>query len=375
MILKRSSYLFLSHLTKQKFPQELIYFVTNRCNSRCRGCFYWQEINKQIRELTLAEIDKISASIGKLRYLMLSGGEPFLRADLPDMLDIFIQNCRPATISIPTNGLLSEMILTQIHKIALRHKRTTFFVSLPLDGLKETNDSLRGKEGSFDAVMKTAQGLCVLKKEHPNLLVFINTTVSNKNYKEIGPLFELVKKSLTIHRHLLQPIRGSLMDKSIVPPTGEDWRKLMRTMDIYTQYYLQKKFSKSATFFYMQARNIAAKVVAESLDGRMWPFDCKAGQSIGVLEPEGSVRLCELTRTIGNVRDVGYDFKKVWDSPEAEKERKKISTRECTQGCTHGCFLHPSLMSTPFNMVKVFCREQKSKQKPKMPAPMFHKSK
>lgn len=353
-ILTRAYALFLANIRKQEFPTDLIFFVTNKCNSQCRGCFYWEDINKNVDELTLEEIRKISLSIGKLNLLSISGGEPFLREDLPEILDIFIENNRLGQIAIPTNGLSTEVILDKMREIISRHRGVIFSISLALDGFRETNDFLRGKVGSFDAVIKTTRALCALRNDCPKLLIDIITTVSNKNYEETEPLFSFVKENLDVNMHIFHPLRGNPKDKSIEPPHGPDWLNLSNKLEAYKNYYLKKSLLRSVTFLSLLGGRSLAKVVARALDKEKWPFDCKGGKNIGVLEPEGSVRLCELTGKIGNVRDVGYDFKNVWSSVEAEKERKSIAMRECTKGCTHGCFLVPSFMSQPFNAVKVY---------------------
>ena len=68
------------------------------------------------------------------------------------------------------------------------------------------------------------------------------------------------------------------------------------------------------------------------------PFECKAGKTIGVLEANGDVRLCELKEVVGNVKNFDYDFKKVWFSERAEKVRKTVPG--CS--CTHPCFINNS---------------------------------
>ena len=69
---------------------------------------------------------------------------------------------------------------------------------------------------------------------------------------------------------------------------------------------------------------------------------CYAGLISGVLDARGEVRMCELREAVGNVRDTGYDFGKLWFSPEADAQRKSIKAKECH--CTHSCFMSSSLV-------------------------------
>ena len=74
----------------------IIFYVTNRCNFRCKFCFYYAEIEKGRKpdELTLEEIDKISKSVGSLLQLSLTGGEPFVRKDFDKLTELWINNTK-----------------------------------------------------------------------------------------------------------------------------------------------------------------------------------------------------------------------------------------------------------------------------------------
>ncbi len=68
-------------------PIYLIFNATNRCNSFCSTCFAWNYLNKSPdKELKIDEISKISDSLGKIEWLLVTGGEPFLRQDLEEVI-------------------------------------------------------------------------------------------------------------------------------------------------------------------------------------------------------------------------------------------------------------------------------------------------
>ncbi|MCH2663714.1 hypothetical protein MK139_05180, partial [bacterium] len=81
---------------KKALPQTLIFFVTSRCNARCDFCLYYDQITNPVakeRELTIPEVEKIARNYGNLHYLGLSGGEPFVRKDLEQICQAFIDHC------------------------------------------------------------------------------------------------------------------------------------------------------------------------------------------------------------------------------------------------------------------------------------------
>src|SRR6266404_9270191 len=66
----------------------VILFVTSRCNSFCRTCFYHEELNRP-GDMTFAQIEKVSRTMLPITDLWLSGGEPTLRRDISEIIDTF----------------------------------------------------------------------------------------------------------------------------------------------------------------------------------------------------------------------------------------------------------------------------------------------
>ena len=113
----------------------LIFFVTGRCNSRCPNCFYWRRLN-QTADLSLKEIEKMVQTIPKFNNLLLSGGEPFLRNDLPEIVTLFKKYCQIKSLSIPTNGLLVERIFKTTQQILEKNQNIdSIYLNISLDGL------------------------------------------------------------------------------------------------------------------------------------------------------------------------------------------------------------------------------------------------
>ena len=91
------------------------HFVTSVCNARCAHCFY--PINAGKNELTLEEIDRFATTLPPIRLLLISGGEPFLRRDLPDLIRVYFERCGFFSASIPTNGFSPEEVARGAEKI------------------------------------------------------------------------------------------------------------------------------------------------------------------------------------------------------------------------------------------------------------------
>jgi len=105
---------------KRGLPVSLIFFVTSRCNLLCRHCFYWEELNKKKGELELPEIEKIAKSLPNLLTVSLTGGEPYLRPDLPEIASAFEQYAGTLGAYVADTSLLlqeslqrGEMVLAE----------------------------------------------------------------------------------------------------------------------------------------------------------------------------------------------------------------------------------------------------------------------
>lgn len=85
---KRTTSSFRAMSTERKL-ESIFLFVTGRCNAKCAMCFYAQEMDKKQPDLTFDEIKKISETVGQFNRLWISGGEPTLREDLPEILELF----------------------------------------------------------------------------------------------------------------------------------------------------------------------------------------------------------------------------------------------------------------------------------------------
>ena len=99
----------------------LFYFVTSKCNARCEFCFNLDNVidweKRKEEELTLEEIRQIARNLKRLPYITMSGGEPFMRSDLVDILRVFHEEARTQWITIPSNGAITENTLRMTQEI------------------------------------------------------------------------------------------------------------------------------------------------------------------------------------------------------------------------------------------------------------------
>jgi len=130
-------------------PIYVQFYITARCNLTCKQCNITYA-NSDVREATLDEIKKIADNLAKLEVaiILLTGGEPFVRGDLPDIIKIFEE--RGIHVRMQTNGLATE---EQIHK-AIEYGGKD--ISISLDSLKaQIQDEINGGfKGSWNKALK-----------------------------------------------------------------------------------------------------------------------------------------------------------------------------------------------------------------------------
>lgn len=334
---------FFRSILKQDQPFFGLFFqITDRCNARCVMCFNWQKINKGNKELSLDEINKISKSMGIIPALSIGGGEPFFRDDLPEICEIFYKNNKTKRISIPTNSLLTEKIPQSTKKI-LELCPIKIVVVLSLDGVGEIHDKIRGVKGIFHKVLENYKNLTALALEHPNLRINVNSTISSENEDYISELIDFVDENLNVNFHTFEIIRGSFNEKSVRAPSLEKYEQLIN--QLMTSKTLGK--NKIHKLFYETYHRLALKTMTE----KKQIIPCRISSFMPVIDAEGNVYNCELLPPIGNIREAGYDFMKIWHSAKAEKQRKDIADKKCY--CTHYCYQIQNIPISPAQLLKL----------------------
>ena len=148
-------------------PVTLIFFVTSRCNLRCSHCFYWQELNACKDELSIDEIRKIASSFKHLVSLSLTGGEPFVRKDVKEIIEAFCRGCGTKEVGIATNGTFTEATVETIQSVLEEVPVESLNVQISLDGLEKTHDEIRGIKGSFEKAIATITELKKIGAHYP----------------------------------------------------------------------------------------------------------------------------------------------------------------------------------------------------------------
>lgn len=318
-----------------KTPQVLNFFITDRCNLRCSHCFYWKHLDKPTQELSLKGIEKMIRSLkNPLLSVVLTGGETYLRKDLVEICMLFDRINKTKKVILATNGICTEVIYEKTKQI-LDKTNLDVAVQISLDGLEKTHDNIRGVTGTFQKVIRTIRELKTLNR-YKRFNLSLSTTISKKNYKEVGKLIKFVKEELGIS-HGLQFVRDSEehtfnIDKKILSDfTSKDILSLeeMKNMN----QILERHMEMSENPLLLKVTNIFNNYAIKILEGKRRLMKCSAGELDGVILTNGDVAFCEFTKPFANLRDYDFDFYRLWTSEKADEMRNKIRTCACIHPC------------------------------------------
>jgi MoaA/NifB/PqqE/SkfB family radical SAM enzyme len=339
-------------------PVTLIFFVTSRCNLRCSHCFYWQEINKvPDEELSIAEIRKISRFFDHPLYLSLTGGEPFLRKDMIEIIRAFYEGCGTREVGITTNATLKKSIIETIVPILDENFLSNLSIQVSMDGLEATHDRIRGVKGAFDNAFSTVKELIKIQKKYPSLKIKTCLTVQKQNLLELK---DYVKFLLPLKIPLrFNIVRGENFGVFNLPKRAtskfdpkDELTSFLSVEEIRKAYFLLKKLSDENDFHFWPPRQQRIwELSINMLEKHTSDIPCYARFMEAVLYANGDVAFCELSKPFGNIRTFDYDFKKIWRGDEAEKMRKLISRCSCIHGCnlTTGLAFEPETVISTLN--------------------------
>src|SRR5262252_4240736 len=177
---------------REKRLGTVILFITSRCNSFCRTCFYYEELNRP-GDMTFDQIQEVSRTMPRITDLWLSGGEPTLRHDASEIIDMFVRNNGLRRLIIPTNGLVKSRVLEIVDNALDTNRALDLYLNIALDGYGETHNRIRGVPGHWERTLDCITALYSLKEKFKDRLrLNVNTVVCAENYDEIEKLAEFM---------------------------------------------------------------------------------------------------------------------------------------------------------------------------------------
>ncbi len=343
-------------LGKPFAPAFLNILVTSVCDMRCIHCFFTEELDDKERkknQMKTENIVRVSETLGgNLSVLVIAGGEPFTRVDLPDIARAFYENNRLESIYLMSNGQIQKRILPDVERILTECPNLHVTVALGIDGLEADHDRIRQKPGSWARAIDTARQLQKLKKSFARLDVQTCTCVMNSNQDRLFEWYDFLKHDLRPDKINVNYIRPPAARPEELNIDLERYRRLSqmiledsRSGQAKNVYGGPNGAFKAAVDIYMH------ELIAKTQEEQKAQLRCFAGTAGGVIYDEGTVSSCENLPPIGNLRDYDWNFSALWYSEAMQVRRARVKDG-CF--CTHesNCY-YPSLAFNPKHLVKI----------------------
>lgn len=343
---KRIKLLFEKHNPKK--ISNINFAITYECNSSCKHCNIWRRYKENTKiiekELKLSEIEKTfeeSQYLKNIQSIGLTGGEPFLRNDFIDLCGFFIKKYPKASISIPTNALVPDLIIDRLEKILKGFvSGNNIYLSISLDGIGKTHDEIRGIPGNYSRVLKLID---LLKKKVPSINRGISFTIMPQNYKDLLEVFKLSKKNDIDFGFQFAQTSESFYGNT---ENAFEWneKKIDEAGEIinsiFKEYTAKEKILKKMwlSFFAVNKYYISHMVNFQKNPQRM--LKCYSGTHSLFIDPYGNIFPCVmLNQKLGNIREMHFD--ELWLSEKAQNIREFIIEKKCA--CWTPCETHFSL--------------------------------
>jgi MoaA/NifB/PqqE/SkfB family radical SAM enzyme len=300
-------------------PVSAVLAVTYRCNSRCRTCDIWKR--EPGPELGPEQFRRLPEG---LKNINISGGEPFLRGDLPEIVAVLREKYPRASIVISTNGLAPERIEQSVRQIGVVGVRVS------IDALGELDDEVRGVKGSVDLAIDTVDRLVALGVRD----LGISATISHDT------------------AHSLRSLKQIADDRGIEFVTG-----LVHSSPIYFGHHEQQlpagpELEQELTWLRekeMSSRRVKdwfrayfTEGIIDQLRGRKRRMECRAGRYFFFMEPNGDVYPCNMwPQKMGNI------LEKSFEEMTAGSRGLLTEVDCCKVNCWMSCTVAPAMRKRP----------------------------
>lgn len=326
-------------------PFSLVHFITERCNARCQHCFIdFAAPADPALELSLTEIEQFTMHLGKTLYnVNITGGEPFLRDDLFDIVRCYLNHSTVKSIVITTNGWFTDRIHDFIRRYASLNSPCNLTIAISLDDFEQQHDQGRNLPGLYARALTSYRS--VSQCNDRRVKADVTLTVTAGNAARITAIYHDLKQKgvASIFPVLVRAegIAGESVDKDAITAS---YRKLCEL----TEAGSSKLDSGVVEALHKAKNRLAHDILSDTCRTPRYLTPCRAGSLFASIAADGAVAPCELLAdklTLGNLRDFGMDFLDLWNSANAQHARDQIKRTKCH--CTFECAWTVNILTTP----------------------------
>jgi MoaA/NifB/PqqE/SkfB family radical SAM enzyme len=332
-------------------PRVMSLALTNRCNSHCIMCNIWKRSRSDdIKSLELS-YQKIAGILSlpllaELVELDLTGGEPYLREDLADIV-LEVARLRKngslpklRSIIVTTNGLLGRQIVSSQRRMLGGLSGTGIdLVSVhSMDGIGETHDIIRGTKQAFELADGTISQLVELRKEYPGYFIGIKTTILPQNIHALDDILDYA-----LARNLFHIISPVFFTEARFKNAEKRSELMLGPAEYEEVLRFYRRDELRSTYFYATARGSLAA------GRRKWA--CTALHNYLYIDFDGRVYPCEMiSEPIGDLKTQSVES--IWNGKLADQWRRRVGKIKPCHVCVEPGAIRYSACTEGFNYLK-----------------------
>lgn len=284
--------------------------VTYRCNAKCHMCNTWQYPTERGKEIKAGTLEKLP----ELSFCNVTGGEPFLREDLDEIVAVLKKKAKRVVIS--TNGFYTERVL------AVAKKNPDIGVRISIEGLPAANDELRGLKDGFDHGLRT---LLELRRMGLKDIGF-GITVSDRNARDMIELYSLAESMG------LEFATAAVHNSNYFHKFDNRITKQKEVLECFEELIGELLRSKKAKSWFRAYFNYG---LMNYIKGGPRLLPCEAGSENFFVDPSGEVFPCNgledslWNGSMGNLKEQSFD--EIWNGERAKKVREMV--KKCPKNC------------------------------------------
>ena len=281
--------------------------VTYRCNARCSMCNRYKAPSRPEDEISVETISKLP----KMYFTNITGGEPFIREDLKDIVrELYKHSDR---IVISTNGYFTDRI------IDLCREFPQIGIRISIEGMEQTNNEIRGLQDGFNRGYDTLKKLVEMGMKD----VGFGMTVQDRNASDLVPLYLLSNEmgmefaTASLHNSFyFVETKNIIKDRQMVAENFENLINLMLNSNSPKKWFRAYFNHGLINYIYGQKRLLP----------------CDMSFDTFFIDPYGDVMPCNGTKdkeVMGNLNEQTWD--ELWNSKQADGVR--VQVRHCDRQC------------------------------------------
>jgi MoaA/NifB/PqqE/SkfB family radical SAM enzyme len=316
-------------------PYKLTLILNGNCPTRCSFCSIWKTPSPD--EMTPDEWDRVFANAPKTVWTNLSGGEIFLRTDLPDILGALVRRMPDLyLVDFPTTGWHPDRVIAAAEQLVRGGVRRVL-ITVSLDGPPDVHDKLRGREGAHAHAMEAMRA--ILAARLPRVRAYFGMTLLPENHDQVEATKEAARAAVPglddEHFHLNIGMESGHYYRN----EGSGTRPPVEVLDVLRGQRRRGVDPVSVIERAYQSR------IEEFLETGRSPVPCAAVRASVFVTAQGVVYPCSIySRPLGALREHDYSLGRVLGLDESVAARQSVIEDKCP-GCWTPCEAYQSLFA------------------------------